>query len=144
MAVAGGILLMLEPEGLSLHVQAGWLRVSIFPNFFMPGLLLATVIGIIPLRVSAGLISGLKRCSPGRFNAYRSRHWAWTWSLYYGIILCNWIAIQQLLSHYFFLQSIILLCGVLIIILTMAPSVMQRYHMNPRAQLEAKTRDLDM
>ncbi|MBK7911749.1 hypothetical protein [Candidatus Pollutiaquabacter sp.] len=140
-AIGGGLLLMLEPDGGLLHMQQGWLHGSVFPNFFLPGLMLTTVIGIIPLRVAFGLNSGLKRCSPGYINVYRSRHWAWTWSLYYGIILCAWIAIQQLLTQYFILQLVILLSGILIIVLTLTPSLMHRYHMNPREQLEAETRE---
>lgn len=140
-AVGGGLLLMLEPDGGLLRMQQGWLHGSVFPNFFLPGLLLTTVIGLIPIRVCSGLVQGLKGCSPGFFNIHRSRHWAWTWSLYYGIILCSWIAFQQLLTQYFILQPIILLCGILIIILTMLPTVMRRYHMNPREQLEAETRE---
>jgi hypothetical protein len=140
-ALGGGLLLMVDPEGGLLHMQAGWLRGSIFHDFFLPGLLLSTVIGLLPLRVASGLVAGLKRCSPGYFNVYRTRHWAWTWSLYYGITLCCWIAFQQLLTRYFVLQPIVLLGGILIIALTLAPSVMHRYRMNPREQLEAETRE---
>jgi len=46
-----------------------------------------------------------------------------------------------LLTQYFILQPVILLSGILIIVLTLTPSLMHRYHMNPREQLEAETRE---
>jgi len=126
-ASAGGGSLMLEPGGSLLGMNTSWLEHTPFANYFIPGLLLFLLNGIVSMLVFLGLIF-----QPGwkffnYFNIYRDRHGAWTYSLFCGIISIAWIILQQAMTAFFWLQPLIAGIGLLIIIITMMPSVIRHY-----------------
>ena len=124
---AGGLLLLLAPDGSLLGLQAGWLAHSPFRNYFIPGMLLLLFNGIFPLFVFTGLIRRPRWAFADVLNIYRDRHWAWTYSLFAGIISIAWITVQQVMTNYFWIQPVIIATGLLIIICTMMPRVMKAY-----------------
>jgi hypothetical protein len=62
----------------------------------------------------------------GILNIYRDIHWAWTYSLYLGIMLITWILVEIIWIGHDILQTIFGLVGVLIVILALLP-VNMRY-----------------
>ena len=61
-------------------------------------------------------------------NIYKNRHWAWTYSLYIGIMLIIWIDVQVYLIGYGEnLQTLYALEGMLIVILTLLPANMKYF-----------------
>lgn len=125
----GGLLFMMRPDGSYLQMDSTWLKHSLFSNFFIPGLLLFTFIGLMSIITCYGLITNKENNYFNVLNIYSDRNWAWTYSLYLGIITIVWINIQMILTSFFWLQPIIIFIGLAIIILTLVPGVMDYYQL---------------
>lgn len=85
--------------------------------------------GLLPLFVFAGLLLKPGWQWASALNIYHNRHWAWTYSLYSGIIVIAWITVQLVMTQYFWLQPVMIFTGLLIIICTMTPAVMKAYEL---------------
>lgn len=126
-ASAGGLLMILKPDGSLLGMQQVWLVNSPFENYFIPGLILFLMLGIVPLFVFYGLLRKSEMKLLNSLNIYKYMHWAWTYSFYTGVITIIWILVQLVMTQYFWLQPVIIGTGILIIIFTMMPSVIKYY-----------------
>ncbi|MBK5270319.1 MAG: hypothetical protein JJE22_04820 [Bacteroidia bacterium] len=126
-AFAGGGSLMWEPNGSLLGMNQSWLLHSPFTNYFIPGLFLFLFNGILPMLVFLGLIFQPDWDFFKLFNIYKTKHGAWTYSLFSGIIIIAWIILQQAMATYFWLQPLIAATGLLIVIITMMPAVKRHY-----------------
>jgi hypothetical protein len=126
-ACVGGFMLMLSPDGSLLQMNQDFLKNSPFSNFFIPGLLLFTFIGLLSVLTFCGLVFTFNCKILHSLNIYAGRHWAWAFSLYTGIITIIWITIQLLITEYFWLQPVIILIGLSILICSLAPYVMKHY-----------------
>jgi hypothetical protein len=126
-AAAGGFLMMIKPDGSLLKMNSGLLTQSPFSNFFLPGLLLFTCIGLLSLLSLSGLLFRYHSALLHTLNLYPERHWAWTFSLYTGIGTIIWIGIQLFFIPYFWLQPVILFTATGILICTLFPGVMKYY-----------------
>jgi hypothetical protein len=80
LAVAAGLALAQRPSGEALRFETEWLEGSPFPDYRIPGLFLAFVIG------STNLASALAQ--------WNGAHWAPAISLGTGVLLLVWLAIQ--------------------------------------------------
>lgn len=126
--IFGGISLIIDPSGNSLQIPVSFLESTLFSSYLIPGIILFTLLGIFPVFVAFGLITRKKIRIANRINPYRKRHWAWTYSLYCGIILVLWIDIQvMMIGGGYILQSIYAILGVIIIVITLTPQVMKLY-----------------
>ena len=128
--VIGGILLMIKTDGSMLGMQSDWLNHSPFNNYLIPGVLLFLFLGIVPLITFLGIVKSRNWRLPNLINIYRNRYWAWSFSLYTGIIAITWITIQLLLTQYFWIQPVIIFNGLFIIIITMLPEIMKHFDLN--------------
>ena len=126
----GGILLMIKTDGSLLGMQAEWLSRSPFKNYLIPGVLLSLFLGILPFTTFLGLIKRRNWRFTNLFNLYRDKNWAWSFSLYTGIIAIAWITIQLILTQYFWIQPVIILNGLFIIVTTMLPEVMKHFELS--------------
>ena len=127
--IYGGFLLTDDPSGRSLQMPISALQGSPFRDFLIPGIILLFFNGILPLVIAYGLIEQPAWKWPEMLNIYPNRHWAWTFSLYCGIILSIWIGVQMLLlgPPYSPLQAIFSLWGTVTVIFTMWPGVMRYF-----------------
>lgn len=126
--VFGGIILMVDSSGSYLQIPLDLLESTPFSNYLIPGIILFLFLGLFPGLVAFGLIKKRRIKLANRFNIYKKKHWAWTFSLYCGIILVLWIDIQvMLLGGGYPLQTVYAILGVLIIILTLTPYVSRFY-----------------
>jgi hypothetical protein len=110
--LAGGFGLMVDPSGQTVGLPAAWLEGSPFRNYFIPGLILFTVLGVFPLVVVWGL--------------WKHRRWAHAGSLLVGLGLVIWILVEICVVGYQAeppLQAIYGLLGLLIVALASAKSV---------------------
>ena len=123
-ALVGGGLLMIDPDGALLGMKPGWLDHSPFSTYFLPGFILLLFNGLLPLLTFIGLLFKPDWNKVNVLNIYIKRHWAWAYSLYSGIILITWITVQITMTHYFWLQPVMIFTGLLIIIFTLFPTVM--------------------
>lgn len=124
----GGISLIIDPTGTNLHLSLYLLESTFLNSFLLPGIILLLFLGIYPAFVAYGLITRRKIKVANRLNIFKKRHWAWTFSLYCGIILIIWIDIQvMMVGGGYTLQTVYALLGVLIIIITLTPSLTRSY-----------------
>lgn len=84
--VGGGVALIADPTGALIGMPVGMLARSPFDDFFLPGLILLLVLGVVPICVSWGL--------------WRRRPWAWHGSVFVGASLVVWIAVQVAMVGY--------------------------------------------
>lgn len=126
-ALLGGGALILDPSGSLLQLPPGSLDGSPFPDYLLPGFTLFLFNGVFPLFVLVGLIWKPRWEWAGLLNIYPDRHWAWTYSLYSGIVVIIWITVQLLYVPPFILQPIFITVGLVILILTLTPGVMKSY-----------------
>ncbi len=124
----GGCTLILDPSGALMKMPVSVLEHSPFRTFLIPGLILVSLLGVIPGILSYALVlkPGWKKVDG--FNIYKTRHWAWTYSLFVAIGLILWMDFQiMMLGYGMFIQSIYAFLGVALLIFTLAPGVMKYY-----------------
>lgn len=127
-ALLGGGGLVLDPGGQLLGMPPDLMRVPVFPNFLVPGLILFFVLGVGPLGVLFSLV-GKKRWRFGEaLNVFKTLHWSWTFSLYTGFALIIWITVQMYVLH---VASVVhvgyIFLGLLIQTVTLLPSTQDYY-----------------
>ena len=125
--IMGGGMLMLKPDGSLLQMQPNWLDQTPFPNFFVPGLFLFLLNGIFPAATLWGLISKKQVVIFNALNPLKDKHWSWSFTAYSGIITISWIIIQQLITDYFVLQTIITAVGLINLMLVLMPRIQKFY-----------------
>ena len=126
--IAGSIGLIIDPSGNTLQIPTSLLENTLFSSYLIPGIILFLLLGIFPIFVAFGLITKKRLKFADKINPYKKRHWAWSYSLYYGIILVLWIDFQvMMIGGGYILQSIYAILGVIIILLTLTPQVMRFY-----------------
>jgi len=108
----GGFALVADPTGAVLSMPVTLLEGSPFDNFFIPGLILLTILGIFPVVVFYGI--------------WMRAEWAWTGALLVSTALIAWIGFEILMVGYHDdppLQLIYGLLGLILLGLVILPSV---------------------
>ena len=57
-AVFGGTVLVIDPSGGLLNMPTTMLKHSPFKNFLLPGIILLVILGLVPIIIAFGLITG--------------------------------------------------------------------------------------
>ena len=126
----GGLGLILNPGGDVIQIPLSLLGSSPFDNYLIPGLILFLLLGVYPFIVFYALIKKPEWKLFSVINIYKDRFWGWTGSLYTGIILILWIDFEILFIGFYtflYLQTVYGFLGVLILIVTLMPSVQNYY-----------------
>jgi len=132
-ALYGGAVLILDPSGGLLQMPVIILENSPFNNFLIPGLILFTVLGLLPALVFYSLLKQPQWTWVNVLNVYSDMYWAWTFTLYVGFVLIIWISVQTLLINSVHLvHTGYVLLGLLIVCIALLPSVRQHYCQNGR------------
>lgn len=84
--IVGGTGLIIDPSGEMLDIPVKWLAGSPFPDYLIPGIILALILGIYPLVIFIGLL--------------KHRDWALTGTRNLGFALIIWIATEILVIGY--------------------------------------------
>jgi hypothetical protein len=127
-ALFGGYMLISDPSGNSLKFPEGSLANSPFSDFTIPGVFLFISLGVFPLSLIYPLIFRPSWEWANLLNIYKNRYWAWTYSLYVGIILVIWIDIQiYLIGGGTLIQFSYALIGISIVITALIPSNIKYY-----------------
>ncbi len=127
--LVGGTLMVIKTDGSLLGMEPVWLNNSPFASYLIPGLLLASFLGVLPLLTFMGIISKRVWRVANALNIYREKHWSWSFSIYTGIIAISWITIQLVLTQYFWIQPVIIFTGLFIIIISLLPAVMKHFEL---------------
>ena len=120
-AIGGGGALIISPSGELLGTPLSMLETSPFNNYFIPGIILFSVLGLIPLMLIIALIKKPESKLAEQINFFKDMHWSWSYSIYIGFILIIWIQLQMVFiqgvhwlhTFYIFLALIIIFIGLL-------------------------------
>ncbi|MNW45118.1 hypothetical protein D3C74_223720 [compost metagenome] len=127
-AIIGGGSLVLDPTGQMIGIPTEMMKVELFSNYLIPGIILLVVFGIGPLVVMVGLL--LKRdCKLGeKLNGLKPMHWSWTFSLYTAFGLIIWIMVQMYILELVAIIHLVYVGWALALqIVTLLPSVREYY-----------------
>ncbi len=131
-AFFGGISLLLDPSGGRIQLPLILLDGSPFRDYFLPGVFLILINGILPLTAAAGLILRRPRAS---LPLFPRQHWSWTLALLAGIGLIVWIAVQIALLGYWKenpIQALYGILGIAIAALTLLPALRRFYRLEKK------------
>jgi hypothetical protein len=129
-ALYGGWGLIVDPTGKKIKLPPGMIENSMFQDYLIPGIILFTFLGVIPLFLAYSLLFKPKWRLIGFLNIYPGYHWAWTYTMYTAIILISWINIQVIILNFgSMIQGAFGLLGVTILILTLIPRVKRQYRL---------------
>lgn len=112
----GGLGLILDPTGKTLNIPLSWLEGSPFMNYLIPGLILFSLLGMLPIYIATGLLG--------------NRFFYWRLSLILGILLLIWILVEIIIIGYQPnppLQLVYGILGVLIVTLSLQPKVKNHF-----------------
>ena len=124
--------MLIDPTGKSLRLPAIFLMGTPFDDYLVPGIFLVLFLGFLPLMSLVGL-TGLRGSWIRLLNIYPYMHWGWTFSLYTAIALILWMDIQVFYVGYWDeIQTYNALTGVLILIFTLLPQVVEFYRQENR------------
>ena len=135
MALPVGFTMITQPANMPIGMPMEWLNTTPFEDYFIPGLILFTVIGLFPLAILYGL---LRRPNWPWLNGLESRlheHWSWIACIVYGLAVMIWIAVQVYwmgLSHP--LQPAVFLLGLVILISALLPPMRRYYRIDSQRQ----------
>ncbi len=122
-AMFGGGALMLAPDGSLLGMPLSVMEGAPFANFFIPGLVLFTFVGLFPLCVAYSLWKLPSWRWPNAINPFKRAHWSWAGSLAAGAITVIWIVVELIWVPYAAIHGVYLAWGALILLLTLLPIV---------------------
>ena len=130
--VAGGIGLTFDPSGRSLQLPLNWLVGSSFEDYFLPGLILLTVLGLVPLVAFYGLL--------------QRRPWSCFLAALVGVALLVWIAVEIAIIGYHAdppLQLIYGALGIVIVGSAALPSTRRGCRQSENARARRRGSNLD-
>lgn len=127
-ALVGGGAFLIFPEGYLGMTPELVLQHSPFKNFLIPGLILFTVLGLMPIFVVWGLLKR-KDCKPAQaVNIFPDMHWSWSWAVYTGFALIIWIYMEVFfLKGFHWLHTFYFFFGVLLLVVALLKPVRQLY-----------------
>jgi hypothetical protein len=127
-AIGGGGVLIISPSGELIGMPLSMLKSSPFNNFLVPGIILFSVLGIVPILLIAALLKKPQSILAERFNFCRDMHWSWTFTIYIAFILISWIQIQMVfLSAVHWLHTFYVFFALAIILTALLPQVRKEY-----------------
>lgn len=128
-AIGGGAVLIISPSGELIGIPLSEYRNLPFNSYLIPGIILFSVLGIIPALLIIALIKKPTSKFAERFNVFIDMHWSWTFSIYVAFILIGWIHIQLI-----FLQGVVhwlhtfyMFYAILIITVALLPGMRNHY-----------------
>jgi hypothetical protein len=126
-ALAGGGVLMAAPDGSIIHMPLSIIASSPFTSFFLPGLILFTVVGLFPVAVAYSLLMKPNWNWPNAINPFKKLHWSWAASLAAGVIVIIWITVEVQFMSVAGIHIVYWIWGLALIGLTLLKEVRKYY-----------------
>lgn len=127
-AMVGGLFLVFDPSGNMMGMSIELMKVTIFPDFLIPGIILLLALGVFPLIVMSALIIKWDWKIGEKLNVFKQLHWSWAFSLYIGFALIIWITVQvYIVSEISTIHIVYITLGLAIQAVTLLPSVNSYY-----------------
>jgi hypothetical protein len=129
-ALYGSFSLVTDPSGHGLGMSVSHLDGTPFDTYLVPGLVLGILLGLLPLFLIYPLLARPKWDWAAFLNIYKDQYWAWSYSIYTGIMLIIWIYVQIMYIGYGAeLQLGYGALGLIIVIVTILPSNKRYYYL---------------
>lgn len=127
-AIFGGGVLIISPSGKLFGMPSSMLKDSPFNNFLIPGIILFSVLGLIPLGLTIALIKRPSYKFAELFNFYTDMYWAWTYSVFVAFALIIWIQIEMIfLRSVHWSHTLYMFFAIAIIFVALLPQVRDLY-----------------
>lgn len=127
-AIFGGIVFIISPSGELFGMPISMLDYSPFNNFLVPGIILFTILGVVPISVTLALIKKPEYKFAELFNFYKDMYWAWTYCIYIAFALIIWIQIEMVfLRAVHWLHTLYMFFAIAIIFVALLPQVRNLY-----------------
>jgi len=128
-AIGGSIVLIISPTGEMLGLPISEFKNIPFSSFLIPGIILFSVLGLIPLLLIIALLKKPESKLAEKFNVFNDMHWSWTYCIYIAFILIGWIHVQLIFlqASVHWLHTFYLFYAILIIIIALLPQVRNLY-----------------
>ena len=124
-AIGGGMVLIISPDGELLGLPLSEFKNIPFTSFLIPGIILFSILGIIPSLLIIALLKKPESKIAEQINIFNDMHWSWTYSIYIAFTLIGWIHIEliflQGVVHW--LQTFYMFYAILIIIIALLPQM---------------------
>jgi hypothetical protein len=128
-AIGGGGALIISPSGKLLGgLPLSILAHSPFSDFFVPGIILFTILGLFPCCISYALIKKPNNRIAEYFNLFKDMYWGWTYSIYTAFALIIWIQVETIyIQGTGWLQTFYMLYSIPLIFAALLPQVKNYY-----------------
>jgi len=128
-AIGGGGALIISPSGKLLGgLPLSILAYSPFSDFLIPGLILFTILGLMPCLICYALVEKSSNRIAEYFNLFKDMYWAWTFSIYVAFALIIWIQVETIfVQGVGWLQTLYMLYAIPIILIALLPQVRSTY-----------------
>jgi len=128
-AIIGGGALILSPSGKLLGgLPMQILNNSPFNDFFYPGIILFTILGMLPVLIAWSLIRQPFVPIAEHLNIFKDMYWAWTFSTYIPFALIIWIQVETvIIQGTGWLQTFYILYAIPMLIVALLPQTRYRY-----------------
>ena len=127
-AFFGGLVLIISPSGRLLGMPLTLLENSPFADFMYPGIILFSVLGLLPIYVSIALIKKPVNKVAQYLNCFQDMYWAWTFCIYVALALIVWIQAEMvMLNAVHWLHTIYIFIAIAIIFVALFPKIRQSY-----------------
>ena len=135
-AIGGGIVLIISPTGELIGMPLSEFKNIPFSSFLIPGIILFSVLGLIPLLLIIALLKKPDSKLAEQINVFKDMHWSWTYSIYIAFTLIGWIHIELIFLQggVHWLQTFYMFYAILIIIIALLPQM--RYFYKKKSSLK--------
>ena len=132
--IGGGGVFIISPSGELMGMPLSILKNSPFTNFLLPGIILFSVLGLVPIMLVIALLKKPESKLAERINFFKDMHWSWSFTIYIAFILIFWIQIQMVfLSSVHWLHTFYMFFAVVIIFVSLLSQVRNLYKTNCNA-----------
>ena len=131
-AIGGGTVLIVSPSGELIGISLSEFKNIPFDSYLIPGIILFSILGIIPALLIIALIKKPESKTAELFNIYKDMHWSWTYCIYIAFTLIGWIHIELIFLQgaVHWLQTFYIFYAVLMIIVSLLPQIRNFYKKN--------------
>lgn len=127
-AIFGGGALILSPSGELLQMPLSMIKNSPFPDYLIPGIFLFLMLGVVPGLLTFALVRKPGSKIAQRLNLFKDMHWAWSFSIYTGLILILWLQLEMAFIHaVHWFHTFYMFLAVVIIVVALLPQVRRLY-----------------
>ncbi|PKD16241.1 hypothetical protein APR41_10670 [Salegentibacter salinarum] len=127
-ALYGGGVLILYPSGEILKMPLSLLEKSPFNDYLIPGIILFSILGLVPCLLIFSLVKKPVSKFLEKFNVFKDLHWAWSYTIYIAFVLIIWIQVQMMfLQKVSWLHTFYIFLAICILIIGISPQMRELY-----------------